>query len=389
VETQSYGEFSAGLHAHLDVRRIPLNGTVEITRRCPLNCIHCYNNLPMNDVTARNVELSFAEHCRILDEMVDAGCLWLLYTGGEIFARSDFPEIYSYAKRRGLLVTLFTNGNLLTPAIADSLAAWPPFSVEITMYGRTQATYESLARIPGSYAKCMRAIRLLVERGLPLTIKTAVVTVNKKEIWDLKRFVEQDLGLPFKFDAMMNPRIDCTTTPLTVRLTPAEIIELDLLDSTRIAEWRSFCRRFQSPVQSHSNERYHCGGGISSFAIDPEGKMSLCVLSRSDTYDLRNGSFGDAWENFLGAVRRRKTTRRTKCVSCSIKAMCGMCPANGELECADPEIPVDFLCHVAHLRARVLEIPVRPHGRCDYCEGGARCEDLKRQAARLQEKRCA
>jgi hypothetical protein len=47
-----------------------------------------------------------------------------------------------------------------------------------------------------------------------------------------------------------------------------------------------------------------------------------------------------------------------------------MCPANGELENGDPEAPVDWLCRVAHLRARALDIPVPPHGDCEYCEGG-------------------
>ena len=48
----------------------------------------------------RDVELTTEEHRRIVDEIVEAGCLWLLYTGGEIFARRDFLDIYTYAKRR-------------------------------------------------------------------------------------------------------------------------------------------------------------------------------------------------------------------------------------------------------------------------------------------------
>jgi NADPH-dependent curcumin reductase CurA len=39
----------------------------------------------MNDGGAHGRELDYDEHCRLLDELADAGCLWLLYTGGEIF----------------------------------------------------------------------------------------------------------------------------------------------------------------------------------------------------------------------------------------------------------------------------------------------------------------
>src|SRR5688500_243606 len=108
METQSYAGFSQRLHAQSVGQRLPITGTIEITRRCPLVCAHCYNNLPMGDRQARLGELTYAEHCRLLDEISDAGCLWLLYTGGEIFARKDFLDIYTYAKRKGLFITLFT-----------------------------------------------------------------------------------------------------------------------------------------------------------------------------------------------------------------------------------------------------------------------------------------
>ena len=110
MDTLSYTEFSHGMHQRVLGQRVPLGGTIELTYRCPLSCALCYNNLPMADQKARSDELTYDQHCRILDEIVEAGCLWLLYTGGEIFARRDFLDIYTYAKQKGLLITLFTNG---------------------------------------------------------------------------------------------------------------------------------------------------------------------------------------------------------------------------------------------------------------------------------------
>lgn len=386
METQSYGDFSLRFHRTAASQRVPLNGTIEVTRRCPLTCAHCYNNLAMGDQEARLSELTYEEHCRILDEIAEAGCFWLLYTGGEIFARRDFLDIYTYAKKKGLIITLFTNGTLITPKIADYLVEWRPFAIEITLYGRTKETYERLTGIPGSYEKCLRGISLLMERGLPLKLKTVGVTINKHEIWEMKRFAE-DLGLEFKFDSMINPRIDCSQSPLAVRLTPEEIVELDLQDPKRVAEWKRFAEQFNGPVHApeDSDQVYHCGGGVNSFAIDPQGKMSICVLSHFDTYDLRKGSFREGWEGFLLKVRRKKTTRITKCTTCQLKAMCGMCPANGELENGDPEAPVDFLCHVAHLRAHAFDITVPFHGECEYCAGGKRYDELLQSLVALRQ----
>jgi len=386
VELEHYQEFSARLHRKVVAERVPADGAIEVTWRCPMSCLHCYNSLTLGDQTARKAELTREEHFRIVDEIVEAGCLWLLYTGGEPFARPDFLDIYTYSKRRGLLITLFTNGTLITEKVADHLAEWRPFAIEITLYGRTRETYERVTRVPGSYDRCMKGIQLLRARGLPLKLKAMAVSVNRHEIWDMKHFAEDELGVEFKFDAMINPRIDCSASPLAVRLAPEAVVALDLLDPRRKTEWQSFCERFNGPVLAgeRANDLYHCGGGITSFAVDPEGRMSLCVLSRRDSYDLRRGSFREGWEESVRKVRSRQLTRITKCVTCEIKAMCGMCPANGELEAGDPESPVDFLCHVAHLRAHALGIAVPPHGSCEYCEGGERHQDLLETLARLR-----
>lgn len=386
METGTYLAFSSRLHDTVRANRIPVNVTVEVTRRCPLACAHCYNNLPMTDAAARSSELTTAEHHRLLDELAAAGCLWLLYTGGEIFARRDFLDIYRYAKRKGFIVTLFTNGTTITPRIADALVEYRPFSVEITLYGRTRETYERLTGVPGSYDRCLNGIRLLKERGLPLSVKTVAVSLNRHELGDMKDFVEGELGLPFRFDAMMTPRIDCSQSPLEVRLGPEEIVALDLLDPARMKEWQQFSCQFVGPQQApgHEDDVYHCGGGVNSFSVGPTGLMSLCNLSHRDTYDLRTGSLEEGWRHFLARVREKKITRVTKCTACHLKSVCGMCPANAELEADDPEAPVEFLCNVAHLRALSMGWPVEPHGECEYCPGGVRHAELVEAAARLR-----
>jgi radical SAM protein with 4Fe4S-binding SPASM domain len=385
MELISYGEFSASLHQRVRSQRIPTEAIIEVTHRCPLECVHCYNNLPMADKEARRGELTYEEYCRILDELADAGTLWLLFTGGEIFARRDFLNIYTYAKQKGFLITLYTNGTLITEKIADYLADWRPFSIEITLYGRTKETYEQLTGIPGSYDRCLRGIELLKERKLPLKLKTVAVTINRHEVLEMKRFAEEELGVEFKYDSLMNPRIDCSDSPLAVRLRPEEVVELDLADPERVGEWHKLAADLQNPI-SWGDDVYHCGGGISSFAVDPFGRMSICVLSHSDFYDLRRGSVVEGWETFLSKVRFRKATRPSKCQTCQIRASCGMCPANGELENGDPESPVAFLCEVTHLRTYALQLPVPAHGDCEFCEGGSRYSELI-EAAEMIKKR--
>jgi radical SAM protein with 4Fe4S-binding SPASM domain len=384
MESERYDSWSLNLHREGVARRTPLNGTIEVTRRCNLSCAHCYTNLPLN--AQETGELSSREHRRLIDELTDSGCLWLLFTGGEILAREDFLEIYSHAKQRGLIITLFTNGTLITPTIADYLAEWRPFSIEVTIYGRTRETYERVTGVAGSYHDCLRGIQLLMERRLPLVLKTLALKSNVHELWEMKSFAEEELGLEFRFDAMINPRVDGSLSPIRLRLSPEEVVQLDLVDSERRTEWHRFCAHFTKPHPRDHRFLYQCGGALHSFALSPEGTLMPCVLSRRSGYDLRGGSFREGWQHFLGRLREEKVGRETPCSACEIKDMCGMCAANGELENGDAEEPVDFLCRVAHLRAYALGLPVSYHGDCDYCQGGGKYEELSRTARLVRER---
>ncbi len=383
----TYSGFSRSIHQRFFGKRAPVEVSIEVTRRCPLDCLHCYNNLPMNDAAARSQELTFEEHCCLLDELVEAGCLWILYTGGEIFARRDFLDIYTEAKKRGFLITLFTNGTMITPRIADYLADWRPFSIEITLYGATRETYEALTQIPGSFNRCMTGIRLLLERNLPLKLKTVPTSVNKHEVYEMKRLAEEEFHVEFKFDPLLNPRIDCSQSPLAVRLTPEEVVALDYFDPRRKQEYRRLLEHERSTAQADNpdeNHRYFCGGGMSGCAVDPTGLMSICVISHQQGYDIRGGSFREGWEGPLREIRNQERKQQTICNRCQIRSVCGMCPANGELENGDPESPVDFLCQVAHLRAYAAGYDVPEHGDCPCCKPGQLHEDLKVSASRIQ-----
>jgi radical SAM protein with 4Fe4S-binding SPASM domain len=388
MSVASYNDFSTSIHKHFAGKRTPLEVSLEVTRRCPLECQHCYNNLDMADVDARNRELSKQEYFSLLDDLADMGVLWLLFTGGEIFARKDFLEIYVHAKKKGFLITLFTNGTVITEKIADDLQQWPPFAIEITLYGRTKETYEKLTAVPGSYERCIRGITLLRDRGLPLKLKTVGTTVNKHEVLSMKTFVEEELHLGFKFDSLMSPRIDCSQSPLAVRLSPEEVVALDLHSPKLAAEHRKNIEREieNPPLLEESDDLYSCGGGMKAFAIDPYGHMSICVLSHQDTYDIRTGSVKEGWEQFLLQLRRRRRQRISKCVSCRIHSVCSMCPANGELENRDPESPVEFLCEVAHLRAMALGFEVPKHGDCEFCADGTRHAAVKESARKISAK---
>jgi radical SAM protein with 4Fe4S-binding SPASM domain len=348
----SYEDFSQRLQEKVAEQRIPITGSIEVTARCNLRCAHCFINLPASDCQAQQGELTYEEWCTILDQIVDEGCLWLLMTGGEPFLRPDFLDVYTYAKRKGLLVNIFTNGSLITPRAADNLAERAPFAIEITLYGHTQETYERVTGVPGSHARCMRGIELLLERKLPLKLKTMVLTLNQHELADMRVFAEE-LGLAFRYDPVLNVRADGGQTPAAYRIPAEEVVALDLADDKRMKGWREFCDNFWGPPPQ-PELMYQCGAGVSTFHIDPNGYMSACLMSRVPAYDLRQGTFHKGWHDFMPGVRAQKRTRQTPCQHCDLISLCGQCPGWAQMESGDLEEPVAHLCQIAHLRAEAF-----------------------------------
>jgi radical SAM protein with 4Fe4S-binding SPASM domain len=168
-----------------------------------------------------------------------------------------------------------------------------------------------------------------------------------------------------------------------VRLTPEQAVSLEFRDPVRRAEYLRMAEGELATEHRRSTRRYVCGGGHNGCAIDPNGQMTICVLSHRDGYDMRNGSFTQGWQTRLHEIRETKNTRETICTTCRITSLCSMCAANGELENGDAEKPVDFLCRVAHLRAFALGLAVPAHGDCACCPGGAEHPSLREAAERF------
>ena len=201
-----------------------------------------------------------------------------------------------------------------------------------------------------------RVIELLMERDIPLRLKMMVMTLNAHELAGARAFADE-LGLPFRYDAMINGALDGLCHPTQLRLSPEEVVQFDLADEARLESWQEFCERYVNPSRTASTRLYPCGAGLRSFHIDPYGRLSPCIISREPSYDLRSGSFAEAWHDFLPRVRALEAGPDDECSRCALRPLCGQCPGWAQLEHGDPEKPVDFLCRVAHLRADALGIP--------------------------------
>ena len=123
--------FEQRMRAQSRKERLPMSCTFELTPTCNLRCHFCYVALD----PYQGPYLDTAQACQVLDIVDRTGVLWLSLTGGEVFSGRDFGAIYEHALAKGFLVTLYSNGTMVTEWIAHLLAdllcsSLSPFSID-------------------------------------------------------------------------------------------------------------------------------------------------------------------------------------------------------------------------------------------------------------------
>jgi radical SAM protein with 4Fe4S-binding SPASM domain len=347
-------------------RRVPLSFNLEVTARCNNNCRHCYINLPAGDRKAAGKELTCAEIGVIADQAVGLGALWCLITGGEPLLRDDFFDIYMTLRKKGLLVSVFTNACLITDDHIRLFRHYPPRDIEVTVYGATKETYEKVSRRPGSYAAFHRGLDLLIEGGIKVRLKAMAFRSNMHELPDIARFCRRYTTDYFRFDPLLHLRYDGdkqrNAEIIAERLSPAEIATLEQADPDRAAALVKECGNLIVPALEHTNcdHLFHCGAGTTSFDVTYDGFFRLCSSLRHPDciYDLRKGTLAEAWNIFTPAVRDLRSTDKVfleKCRKCPIINLCLWCPAHAYLESGRMDAWCSYFCEVAHARADAIE----------------------------------
>jgi radical SAM protein with 4Fe4S-binding SPASM domain len=332
-------------------QRVPLSGSIDLTHRCNLRCVHCYIG---NQASVRGngkQELDTAQWISIIDQITEAGCLNLLITGGEPLLRKDFKEIYCHAKRSGLLVTVFANGTMVTEEIIELFQDLPPQAIDISLYGATAPTYEKITGVEGSYGQCLKGIQSLLDHRINLKLKTILMTLNRHEFYDIEEMAKE-YGAKFRFDAAIFPCMNGDKSPLGLRVSPEEAIEKEFSDNDRSRQWKDFFERMQGFTLPDT--LYNCGSGLTSFHIDPYGHLQPCLMVTGLQYDLLDGSFMEGWRDVIPRIRERKAGAAYGCNKCERMTLCGFCPGFFELENGVEDIYSKYLCELGQYRFKAI-----------------------------------
>lgn len=331
--------------------RTPLNVSFELLPLCNMNCRMCYIRLSRAEMEEKGRLRTAAEWLDLAAQMQQAGTLFVLLTGGEPLLYPEFREIYLGLRKLGMILTVNTNGTLLDEDWADFFAAYPPRRINITLYGASKETYQSLCGFSDGFAKACHAIRLLRARNIDVKINGSLVRANQQELSSLVDLAAS-LDAPIHVDTYMYPAVRERSLPFPedARLSP----------ETAAAQNIAFARAFLTPEAFHSfvqkicddvlpedapadqPNRMHCQAGKSSCTVNWQGMLRPCVMLSHPSVPVFETGFSHAWEQLQKDIDNICLSSR--CGSCRLRRICPVCAACARLETGSFADTPDYLC---------------------------------------------
>ncbi len=168
----------------------------DITFRCNLKCIHCYN-ADKYGYSSNNYGNNFSdltsEQCKqALDRAQKSGIIHLHLLGGEPLCRRDLPELIHYAVEKGLCVTITSNGTLLTETLAKDIIKAGAEQVSISIDGATPSKND-IIRGDGSFNRAIKGLKQLSDARKILNSSFEIgisFTMTQNTLFDLPEVIE-------------------------------------------------------------------------------------------------------------------------------------------------------------------------------------------------------
>ena len=157
----------------------------EISTLCDTRCQICYLNEYQNP-GPQDGELD-----EIIKQIDKAGIFYVTLLGGEALLRRDLEEIIARLRSSNIFVKLITNGHLLTPERAASLARANVNHVEVSFDGLTVDSHEG-SRVRGSFGKAEQALKTAQDCGIPrVSMVLTLYSQNFDDLPDLPFFMKE------------------------------------------------------------------------------------------------------------------------------------------------------------------------------------------------------
>src|SRR3989344_6004482 len=165
---------------------------IEVTKKCNLSCIHCYN-----EGVSLNNELSYGEISRFIDEVSNLGVLKIRFTGGEPFVRRDLIELLEKAYSSMVDFSIFTNGTLINDDTINRLSIINPEFVAISVDSYDPQVYTKI-RGQDYHKKILSTMEKMLEKNINLRANIVLFEGINDSYSSIKSIVKLLKNMGFK-----------------------------------------------------------------------------------------------------------------------------------------------------------------------------------------------
>lgn len=304
--------------------KIPLRGTFELTARCNFNCKMCYVHLNEQQIKSIGRELTNEEWLEIARQARDAGMLYLTLTGGEVFARPGFRELYEKLSEMGFLITILSNGYLVDENVINWLSEMPPYILRFTLYGASNDTYYRVCGIKDGFDRVSHAIDLVNKSVIPFFMSSTLVKENIDDLQAMQDLANEK-NVPITFS--------CSVIK-SVRGATQNVISHRLDRFTGIEEVLQYLvSKGGDRLYTYPDHMFDvCKKYRKGFWLTWNGNLQLCSFMSEPAVSLTGDiEFNEAWIQLLD--RLEQIEKPEKCKSCKYEGFCQKCPGVLAAEC--------------------------------------------------------
>jgi len=300
-------------------RGVPLSVQLDVTYRCNERCVHCY--LDHDD----HGELTTAEIRDLLEQLAEAGVIFLCFSGGEVLMRIDFFPILEYARSLLFDVRIKTNAFMIREKQADRLRELGVRAVQVSIYSHRPEVHDAITKLPGSLKRSLAGIRLLRERGLKTVIANVLMRSNLNDYAGVKALA-QELGAEYTIDPTITPKMDGDRSILPLGIGGDDLRQV-FRNGDLVGNVEEFCAP-PPPLDDGVLDELPCSAGHTACYISPYGGVYPCVQFPLPTGHLRRQKFLEIWRRSpqMNEVRSIRARDLPVCSACTHLGSCTRCP---------------------------------------------------------------
>ncbi len=294
---------------------------IEITRRCLLDCKHCYiTSEEHKSSKKKGLELLNREEIdTLVKELRDMGVFLIVLTGGEPCIASNVKDYIDACNKYNVMFELFSCLQIIPDWLNSSLKNLS--RIQVSIYSLENQIHDSITQKVGSLENSLKNIKKLKDKGFYIEIATPIMTLNFENRHEISKYFE-DLGIKQNFSwPILNEYYTPHTGKSSLNISKEQFLQFNKENPDFIihCEWET-------------KDMPLCVAGISVFSISADGNVFPC-----SQYPL---VIGNLFEEKISTLYKSKKMKDA--ISYRVKDLCSdcehynFCIGNNYTETGDP-----------------------------------------------------